>query len=242
MGDEFSQYFSNLYIYVEKWVGYSYWKPVSNVTSYLTGSYFGFVFLNSYYDSSNSTYPIQQYIDYHKEFYIDPSVYRYGLIELSKTDIVYLNGTNQTIYETENYNTYSTPATSTYIGYIGIVFGPKRYLIQEYLHFQPATSRMLDTTNSTQVITQSESQAAIDQVKEESSPQQILLSIFNFFAKVGGFCYFMKIVFGSAANWLANKLMKIEIINKPKSSRIKLDRRKSKQNCIYVRELILKVN
>ena len=106
MNDENSQTNSNLYIYIEKWVGYSYWKPVSDVTSYLSGSYFRFVFLNSYYDSSNSTYPIQQYIDYHKEFSIDPSVYRYGLIELSKTDIIYLNGTKQTIFETEEFNSY----------------------------------------------------------------------------------------------------------------------------------------
>ena len=134
LNDEYSQANSNLYIYVEKWVGYSNWKPINDVTSYLTGSYFIFVFLNSYYDSSNSTYPIQQYIDYHKEFAIDPSLYRYGIIELSKTDIVYLNGTKQTIFETEEFSSYSSPGLSTYIASIGIVFGPKRYLIQEYLH------------------------------------------------------------------------------------------------------------
>ena len=179
--------------------------------------------LNSYYDNSDATTPIKQYFDYHDYILISENVWKQMNVLIQPTQITFLNGTNTTIFETGENFIDSQNYVSSYLSEIMFTLSPKRYKIQEYLLYQPVnitrnlnsdivsslpiypeTTKFDQTTNTSTSETKSESEDG-------------LYNLLNILAKIGGFYSFMNLVFGAAAGFVNNTLMKVELINQIKS-------------------------
>ena len=105
--------------------------------------------LESSIDSSNTSNPINQYINDFNQYLIDVSQSLNIAIELEQIDYIFLNGTTITTLRTHNQQSYILPLQMTNKLFDLIVFiGPVHTVYEQYKLYTPVLSRNLDTTTS----------------------------------------------------------------------------------------------
>ena len=147
--DDWGNDYQTMEVWISKCSGLTTCQSSTNITSYITGFTTHFLTLNTYYDESDPVNPIKQYFDYHK--YINhASNFREDLqVNIQGTEITFLNGTKQTIYETGTIYSDVQSFSSKYLAKITMFLSPKRYKIQEYTLYSPQNvTRMLDSSSA----------------------------------------------------------------------------------------------
>ena len=137
-----------------------------------------------------------------------------GFIE--PTEIIYLNGTKQTIFETSDVYTDQQYSDSTFKAGIYMNISPRKHRIEEYLLYQPnnttRTLSYLKADNPPQ-----ESINFVESTTSKESEEYQILHTLHILALIGGFYSFLNLMFGTITCFINDTFMKMEFINQIKS-------------------------
>ncbi|CAI2386380.1 unnamed protein product [Moneuplotes crassus] len=170
-----------------------------------------------YFDESDTSNPIKEYIEVVDSLAIDGSTYHTKNIRVRHNEVVFLNGTRTSFYDIENvYDSISTdaPDLPVVLAKVSLFMHPEKRTFTQVERITPdlSSARNLNTTTTTNTTNE---QVVTNQNKssEEELNKDKYYYILTLLSQVGGFCYLVKLVFGTLASMFIENVKSAYLIN-----------------------------
>ncbi|CAI2375468.1 unnamed protein product [Moneuplotes crassus] len=190
--------------------------------------------LNSFYNSSDLSDPIKQYIKQLDPVELGYMSYVSYYIEVRENEVIFLNGTTQTFYDAYSAYDYKFPfhnfAPSTTAKITVMMSNEKRTykqverIVPNLSNFRNLDSSEVSLSTAGQTI-ESNSTTKTEEKINKDLPYKIMTIL----SQTGGFCYLVNLIFGTLISPFVNNMKLASMINSIKSRRQRT-KEKSYQN------------
>ena len=176
---------------------------------------------------------IEQYLDYSYLIHFNYDWYFKGILEITPTELVFKNGTTKMIYESSRFTKELEYRPNWYAyGDVFIVIGPKKVRIVESETYVPKTSpRLLNSDSESTLMntkTFSGTTTQSNSSEGESKSGSVIYRILSLMSQIGGFAYFIKLVFGTLLGFFYENFQVAEFVNMIKFTRHVLDKKQAR--------------
>jgi len=215
-GDSFSKIFQYIDVYFARCTTSSYCATTEQIATKVYGSQLYIMTLNTNYDGNDTRNPIKQYLDYREFILLTDDLWFEKRIELNQTDIKFLNGTTQKIYQTGAVVSGIQTYMGKNLGRMRVMMGPKRTKIEEYTELQPHMGRNLETLfKNVTITTNSTTDSHQNKTKEEKQEknEDTAFFILDCLSKLGGLLYLLKTLSSWILSVFTSGLFRLDLVN-----------------------------